>query len=68
MITLNKTQIKELEEHLLEYHQVDRVSFGEVAKNNLLAITQHFKSFTVRYITISSGNPKTAMVHTLNTL
>ena len=42
--------------------------FAEVAKNNSVAQTHYFKSFTVRYLTRSSGMPKIAMVYVVNTL
>ncbi|HFU74988.1 MAG TPA: hypothetical protein ENK66_01950 [Arcobacter sp.] len=70
MKTLNQKQIEELEKHLVDYQQVKkgRIGFGEIAKNNLVAVTHYFKTFTVRYITMSSGMPKIATVHVLNTL
>jgi len=69
MYKLNKEQMKELEKHLDTYQQVEkeRITFGEVAKNNLVSITHYFKTFAVRYITISSGMPTMAVVHVIKT-
>lgn len=70
MNKLNQVQTEELEQHLADYQQVqkDRIGFGEVSSKNLVAVTHCFKTFTVRYITMSSGMPKIAKVHVLNTL
>jgi hypothetical protein len=70
MKMLSRKQLEELEQHLSDYQQVEKamVGFGEIAKNNSVAVTHYFKTFTVRYLTISSGMPKIATVHVLNTL
>jgi len=64
MYKLNRKQMKELEKHLEVYQGVEkeRITFGKVAKNNLVSVTHYFKTFAVRYITISSGMPSMAMV------
>lgn len=61
-------QLKELEKHLHEYHSVDpcKICFSAVNKNNLLSNTFHFKTFTVRYTTTSSGGNNFAAVNVLN--
>lgn len=68
MNKLDQEQMKELEQHLADYQQVDknRIFFNDIAKNNLVAVTHCFRTFKVRYIVISSGMPKMAMVQVLN--
>ncbi len=67
-IILNNQQMIELAQHLSTFQQVnkDRITFSTVSHNNMLSNTQHFETFSVRYVTHSSGMPAIATVDILN--